>query len=152
MESPHRSNTVSFKVDKRGQIVEVASHWAGLGLSSCNNLPSFLGCDGFVAHVYGHVGVASPSLMGGPVLSQVQNDTGDGAILFFPSHNSTTGAAVHLGIVDGGGRIDNNYTNNCENNPPTQRAENEGVGDWYDAPFSGSPIDPASGDLLLDAD
>ena len=115
VESPHRSNTASFKVDKRGQIVEVANSWKGApeaNMDPAQPAGTFHGgtnCNEFVGYVYGYVGL---SLVDGTVREMYYQtnstpDTQQGSIAFYHRWG-VTDAWQHNAINVGGGIVDQN--------------------------------------------
>ncbi len=109
-----RSNTLTFKIDKRQQIVQLAQHWASQGLLTRFYPPSaapgdsvlFGECSSFVGYIYNRLGLNSigydPS---GNVCSlgdaATSTNTQDGDIRVYAGGG-------HYAIVAGGGMIDNN--------------------------------------------
>ncbi|PQV62414.1 hypothetical protein B1R32_1385 [Abditibacterium utsteinense] len=117
VESPHRGNTTSFKVDKRGQIVELAQSWVGATQYPFDETPpkaeGYHGgalCDDLVRYVYGSLGlnIGSGLSVSDLFSSMSSNPDGQpGSIWFYP--NATTGAYQHTGINVGGNQtVDQN--------------------------------------------
>ncbi|WP_106381418.1 hypothetical protein [Abditibacterium utsteinense] len=127
VESPHRGNTTSFKVDKRGQIVELANSWVGatpaqLGSASAN-------CNDLTAVIYSHLGLPLP---GGNAGTQAQYDSanfscsGDGCLLFYSGIGAPVGNVAHVAISSGGQRININ-SNTTPGSPVVVEDVNAGV-------------------------
>ncbi len=109
-----RSNTVTFKIDKRQQIVQLAQHWAGQGLPTRfypSNVPPgspvlFGECSSFVGYIYNRVGLSSIGYdASGGVCSlgnaATETNAQDGDIRVYAGGG-------HYAILAGGGMIDNN--------------------------------------------
>ena len=54
---PHYSNIVTFKINKREQVVQYALPWAGLNWDRPAQNPPFSDCHTFVAYVYNRLGL-----------------------------------------------------------------------------------------------
>ena len=123
---PHRSNIVTFQINKREQIVQLANSWIGAasallgGNGNCNDL---------TGKVYGHLGLP---LSGG---TAVQHDaatnvcSGDGCLLFYSvnfPNEPTKWSPSHVAIADGGQRININSNTGGPLNV-TQEDKNAGV-------------------------
>ena len=103
----YKSNTASFKVDKRKQIVKVAESWIGARQDTGHG---GVYCDDFVGHVYGYVGLAVSG--GGNAVDDLYNSTDttiqdaqQASIAFyhFPTDGVTTWR--HAAVNVGGGQI-----------------------------------------------
>ena len=98
--SPHKSNTVRFKIDKREQIVIVANSWVGME-------KELWFCDKFTAEVYNHVDISLPEKLRDQYNITVP-DKGQGCLIFYAMIVSPTWNPAHVGIQDGTFVIDTN--------------------------------------------
>ncbi len=104
VESPHRSNTVNFKVNKRGQIVEVAQSWVGAEQNVGHGGEI---CDDIVRYVYGYVGLGVEQAGTTTELYNASlQSSGQGGMVFYRNLDSPTWQ--HVGIDIGGDIVDQN--------------------------------------------
>ena len=118
----YKSNTVTFKVDKRKQIVEVANSWDGAPKGSPGNGSL---CDDFARYIYSYVGLGAG---GGSTVTDLYNsmntakqDTGKGAIAFYHFPSDSNAQWKHNGVGVGGSIVDQNcpLPHNKVTDPPT---------------------------------
>ena len=87
--SGYKSNTVTFKVDKRKQIVEVANSWVGYEISSTTN------CNATIDYIYSYVGLPLGSGGSATALWMASDDNPakdsmPGSIIFYRSPSQTS--------------------------------------------------------------
>ncbi len=119
----YQSNTVSFKINKRAQITELATYWAQSGLTRDETTAITGGdgsCDGLNNYIYQRLGLnpgGRDCKLG--KYDDLADDNGDGALIFFyyrydrptkpqPDSAGKYPTPAHAGILSGGSRIDCN--------------------------------------------
>lgn len=115
--SPHKSNTVKFKIDKREQIVLVANSWVGIMPSEEES------CNRFVVRVYNHVGIPLTGTVE-PLYDSTLPDEGKGCLIFYNMREPGEGEwdPAHVGIQDGSSIIDTNCRIHFDPNNPEDHA------------------------------
>ena len=115
--SPHKSNTVRFKIDKRKQIVITAESWEGAIVTSAREL-----CSDFVERVYRHVNI----LVNGNTVSTLRDSTTENkdqdskpaAVVFYGRIGDASGwghAAIRVTVQVIGGKVTGDVIDaNCD--------------------------------------
>ena len=138
----YKSNTVTFKVDKRKQIVEVANSWSTATQAELTAAGATV-CNGLTAKIYNHVGLP----LSGTITPQYNSATvpcgGEGCLLFYAESFKVDWEPAHIAIKADGQRVNvNSATKRFPEYGASKESENAGVPDDYKAEVrSGSTVD-----------
>ncbi len=129
----YKSNTVTFKIDKRKQIVEVANSWSTATQTELTAAGATV-CNGLTAKIYNHVGIP----LSGTITPQYNSATvpcfGEGCLLFYAEAFKTEWDPAHIAVKADGQRVNvNSATKPFPLYGASKEAENAGVPDDYKA-------------------